>query len=110
MRKSGIENVEAVPWGTHISLFYQIKEDLVDVLVTYFKAGLENNEVCMWVVCESVSADEVRRAMRESMPDFDGMKKEGKWKLLYIQTGILTMVSSIFKQCLTRGLINLIRF
>ncbi|MHC4720030.1 MAG: MEDS domain-containing protein, partial [Planctomycetota bacterium] len=48
-RKTGIEIVGDVPWGTHFCQFYQTKDDLIDVLVPYFKAGLKNNEFCMWV-------------------------------------------------------------
>ena len=46
-RESGISFVGAVPWGTHLCLFYEDKQDLLDILVPYFKAGLENNEFCM---------------------------------------------------------------
>ena len=43
-RKTGIDIMGAVPWGTHLCQFYQTKDDLIDILVPYFKAGLENNE------------------------------------------------------------------
>jgi hypothetical protein len=42
-RKTAIEAIGDVPWGSHFCLFYQTKEDLTDILVPYFKAGLENN-------------------------------------------------------------------
>jgi len=48
-RAAGIDVIDHVPWGTHLCLLYQTKKDLIDVLVPYFKAGLENNEFCMWV-------------------------------------------------------------
>lgn len=51
-RKTEIDVVGDAPWGTHFCLFYQTKEDLIDILVPYFKAGLENNEFCMWVTSE----------------------------------------------------------
>ena len=35
MRKSGIEVVGDMPWGTHVCLFYETKEDLLDTLVSY---------------------------------------------------------------------------
>ena len=49
IRKSGIAAVGDIRWGTHFCEFYQTKQDLIDMLVPYFKAGLENNEFCMWV-------------------------------------------------------------
>ena len=44
LRPSGIEGVGDMPWGTHFCLFYETKDDLLNVLLRYFKAGLENNE------------------------------------------------------------------
>jgi hypothetical protein len=41
MRKSGIGIIGDIPWGTHFCQFFQTKEDLVDMLVPYFKTGLE---------------------------------------------------------------------
>ncbi len=46
-RKTAIGAVDNVPWGTHLCQFYRTKEDLIDVLAPYFKAGLENNEFCI---------------------------------------------------------------
>ncbi|MHC4363643.1 MAG: MEDS domain-containing protein, partial [Planctomycetota bacterium] len=44
VRNSGIKVIGDVPWGTHLCQFYKTKEDLIDILVPYFKAGLQNNE------------------------------------------------------------------
>ena len=71
LRKSGIEVVGDVPWGTHFTMFYETKEDLLDTLVPYFKAGLENGELCLWVVSEPLTDDEARDALRESVAEFD---------------------------------------
>ncbi|AKB81249.1 sensory transduction histidine kinase [Methanosarcina barkeri 3] len=47
--KSGIDIIGDVPWGIQLCQFDQSKEDLLDILVLYFKARLENNKFCMWV-------------------------------------------------------------
>ncbi|HEY0087527.1 MAG TPA: MEDS domain-containing protein, partial [Candidatus Lokiarchaeia archaeon] len=49
IRDSGINFIGKIPWGTHFCQFYQAKDDLIDILVPYFKAGLENDEFCMWI-------------------------------------------------------------
>jgi hypothetical protein len=49
MRTSGIDIIGDVPWETHFCKFYQTKEDLLDILVPYFKAGLENNDFLIWI-------------------------------------------------------------
>ena len=52
IRKTGIDVIGNVPWGTHFRQFCKTKEDLIDILALYFKAGLENNEFCMWITSE----------------------------------------------------------
>ncbi|MDB5865985.1 MAG: sensory transduction histidine kinase, partial [Betaproteobacteria bacterium] len=47
MRNTGISAVGEVPWGTHLCLFYETREDLLDTLAPFFKAGLESGEFCM---------------------------------------------------------------
>ncbi len=71
LRRTGIEIIGAVPWGTHFCNFYQSKRDLLDILVPYFKAGLEDNEFCMWVTAEPLGVDEAIKAMRRAVADFD---------------------------------------
>jgi len=56
--KTGIDVIGQVPWGTHFCQFYQTREDLLDTLVPYFEAGLENNEFCMWITAEPLSTQE----------------------------------------------------
>ena len=55
MRKSGIDVIGDMPWGTHFCLFYETKEDLLDTLISYCKAGLESEEFCLWVVAEPLT-------------------------------------------------------
>ena len=53
LRETGISVVGDMPWGTHFCYFYETKQDLLDILVPYFKVGLENNEFCLWVISNS---------------------------------------------------------
>ncbi|PYN83060.1 MAG: hypothetical protein DMD96_03760 [Candidatus Rokuibacteriota bacterium] len=71
MRKSGIDVVGDMPWGTHVCLFYETKKDLLDTLVSYCKAGLESQEFCLWVVAEPVSEEEARHALKQVGPNLD---------------------------------------
>ena len=47
LRNTGLEAVGEVPWGTHFCIFYETKQDLLDILVPYFRAGVESNELCV---------------------------------------------------------------
>jgi len=77
-RVSGIDVVGDVPWGTHICHLYQTKEDLLDILVPYLKAGLTNNEFCVWVTAEPLNEKESSKALREALPNFNTYLKRGQ--------------------------------
>ena len=71
LRKTGIGVVGDVPWGSHFFMFYETKEDLLDTLVPYFKAGLESGELCLWLVSEPLTEEEARNALRKAVPEFE---------------------------------------
>ena len=71
LRRTGIDIIGDVPWGTHFCQFYETTRDLVDILVPYFKAGLEENEFCMWVTSPPLVAEEAEAALRQAVPDLD---------------------------------------
>ena len=108
-RKTGIDIIGDVPWGTHFCQFYQTKEDLIDILVPYFKAGLENNEFCMWVTSEPLNKKEAEEVMRKAVPNFDQYLERGQIEIIHITSGISRMVLSICKEFSMLGLINSIK-
>ena len=71
LRKTGIGVVGDVPWGSHFFMFYETKEDLLDTLVPYFKAGLDSGELCLWVVSEPLTEEEASNALRKAVPEFE---------------------------------------
>lgn len=71
MRKTGIDVVGNMSWGTHFCLFYDTKADLLETLVSYCKAGLESQEFCLWVAAPPVTVEDARQALRGAVPDFD---------------------------------------
>lgn len=96
LRKTGIEILGDAPWGTHVCQFYKTKQDLIDVLVPYFKAGLENNEFCMWVTSEPLNAKEAGEALRGAVPDLEMYLDKGQIEILpydewYIKDGVFDM-------------------
>ena len=81
-RNSGIDVIGSVPWGTHFCQFYKTKQDLIDVLVPYFKAGLESNEFCMWITSEPLMVAEAKEAMREAVSSFDEYLRQGQMEIM----------------------------
>ncbi len=41
LRNTGIEPVGEMPWGTHFCHFYETRDDLLETLLPFFKAGLQ---------------------------------------------------------------------
>jgi C4-dicarboxylate-specific signal transduction histidine kinase len=71
LRKTGVEVLGDMPWGTHFCLFYETREDLLETLVSYCKAGLENQEFCLWVVAEPLTREDAWQALERAVPDLD---------------------------------------
>jgi len=92
LRKTGIGVVESLSWGTHVCQFYETREDLLDVLVPYYRAGLESNELCLWITSEPLEASEAHEAMTTAVPQFDGYVQSGQMQIIphtgyYLQDG-----------------------
>jgi signal transduction histidine kinase len=75
---SGVPSMPTVSWGSHICHLFDSADHLRDVLVPYFKAGLENGERCLWVADSPFCADEARAAMREVVHDLDEREAKGQ--------------------------------
>ncbi len=91
-RNSGIDIIGDVSCGTHFCQFYQTKKDLIDILIPYFKAGLENNEFCFWVTSQPLEVDDAIKALREAVPDFS----------IYLEKGQIEIISYI-SWCVNEG-------
>lgn len=82
LRKSGLKWINDFPWGTHFCQFYSRRQDLLDILVPYFKAGLKNNEFCMWVTAEPLNVEDANAAMKKAIPDFDAYLRKSQIEII----------------------------
>jgi len=55
----------------HLCQFYQNEEDLIDILVPYFKAGLESNEFCMWITSEPLGVEDAKTSLKRTVRNLD---------------------------------------
>src|SRR5580658_6473153 len=111
LRKTGISVVGDMPWGTHFCHFYETKDDLLDILVPYFKTGLEEKEFCIWVVFDPLNQSEAEAALRRAVPHFDQNLAAGDIEIvphtqLYFKDGKLNLehVVAILKEKLAQAL------
>ncbi len=82
IRKIGIPLICNAPWGTHFCQFYKTKEDLIDILVPYFKTGLENNEFCMWITSDPLRVDEAKKALSKKVKNLQKYIQKGQIEIL----------------------------
>jgi PAS domain S-box-containing protein len=69
VRRSGIPSIGAISWGTHFCQFYGDHDDLLDTLVDYFRAGLEDGERCLWATCEPCGVEQARKELLRRLPN-----------------------------------------
>ncbi|MDB4891154.1 MAG: hypothetical protein JWL61_3009, partial [Gemmatimonadetes bacterium] len=82
IRKSGIDVVGDMTWGTHCCVFYDTKDDLLETLVSYFSAGLQSNEFCQWVVTPLLTQADAWQALKRAVPDFDRYVADGSIEIV----------------------------
>jgi PAS domain S-box-containing protein len=82
LRNSGIEVIGELPWGSHFCNFFESKEDLLQILVPYFKTGLINNEFCLWITSDPITVAIAYEALRKEIPDFDNYEKKEQIAIL----------------------------
>jgi PAS domain S-box-containing protein len=82
LRRSGIEAVGGIPWDTHFCTFYHTKEELLSIVVPYIKAGLEDNEACIWVLSSVPSIEEATEELSKHFKDLPERMRNGQLEIL----------------------------
>ena len=80
--KTGIDVLGNIPWGSHLCVFYETKQDFFEIMVPYLSAGLENKEFCLWILPPPVSQQEAMEALKGGVPDFDRHLSEDNIELV----------------------------
>ncbi len=76
-----LQILENLSYGSHFCYLYDNKNDLLDVLVPFFKLGLENNEYCIWVISEDLSKKQVMESLRKEVKNLDSYLSKNQLKL-----------------------------
>jgi hypothetical protein len=106
--------VGGLPWGTHFCQFYTTRQDLLDILVPYFRAGLENNEFCVWVTSDFFTKEDALKAMVKDVLGFQERLEKGQMEIFpytdwYLKGGsfdlrrTLNMWMEKYDKALSRG-------
>lgn len=84
IRDSGLSVVGDVPWGTHFSLYYKNRRDLLEVVVPFLEAGIRANEMCVWVWPDQDAEREGCDALRSHIRDLDARVARGQIQFLSV--------------------------
>jgi len=102
LRPTGICAVGDIPWGTHFCHFYETESDLLDILIPFFKTGLENREFCLWIVFDPLSESEAIDALRRAIPAADEHLAAGDMEIVshkdwYLRDGRFNVQAAVDK-------------
>ncbi|HEV7837717.1 MAG TPA: MEDS domain-containing protein [Gemmatimonadaceae bacterium] len=100
LRRTGVDVVGDMPWGTHFCLFYDTKAALLETVVPYCRAGLETGEFCLWVVAPPLTVTDALQALRDAVPDFDQYSSDASIEIVgahdwYLQDGAFDLARVI---------------
>ena len=68
-------------WGDHVCHFFRSADDLGEILVPYFKAGLERQQFCLWVTAHPYGKDRAVSELRTALSDFDRRTAAGQMQI-----------------------------
>jgi PAS domain S-box-containing protein/putative nucleotidyltransferase with HDIG domain len=94
-----VRGLADVRQGTHLCQFYKTKKELTDVLIPFFKTGIDNNELCLWITSDPLSDTEARRAIGQVLPACDDLMARGQMRVLdhsdwYMRNGVVDLQKS----------------
>jgi DNA-binding CsgD family transcriptional regulator len=81
LRDTGIELIGRIPWGSHICMFCQTKQDMLDAACAYFAAA-RDTEHCIWVVSRPLTVDEATAALMRRVPAFAERHRAGRFEMI----------------------------
>ena len=81
-RQLGLGDLAPVPPGSHIAYFYESREDLLQAVIPFLKAGLEAGECCLWVPTPALTVDQAREALAQAIPGLAQFLDSGQLSIL----------------------------
>lgn len=84
LRISGLKLMGDITWGTHFCQFYQTQEELMNIIIPYLRAGLETNELCIWVMPQQPfeTEKEIAEYFKKIIPKIDIYLDKGQIEII----------------------------
>jgi DNA-binding CsgD family transcriptional regulator len=81
-RSAGVDVLGDLPWGAHVCVFYESRNDLLDTVTPFFRIGLERNESCLWALPETLTIEDTHTALRREIPDLNQHLETGRVEIV----------------------------
>ena len=65
----------------------------MEIVVPYFKAGLENSEACVWVTADLQESEEAKEALKKAIPDIETYLEKGQMEIIPVMQEYLKEVT-----------------
>lgn len=82
LRPTGIEIIGETTWGTHFCNFYETQQDMLDILIPFFKTGLEHHEYCVYITEADLSVEHAEASLKTGIPDIRRLIEEKKIEII----------------------------
>ena len=69
-------------WGTHFCNFYETQQDMLDILIPFFKTGLEHHEYCVYITEADLAVEKAEESLKTGIPDIRRLIEEKKIEII----------------------------
>jgi len=88
--------INHTPLTQHTSLFYNSEEEYLDIIIPYLKAGLEDNEFCLWIIPATLEVKDVQERLRKTVEGLDAYLEKGQlsirdYRSFYLSDGVFSV-------------------
>jgi chemotaxis family two-component system sensor kinase Cph1 len=95
--------IDQLELGDHAALFYQTKEEQLDIVIPFIAIGLERNERCVYIVEDNTTSD-ICRKLQEFGVDVVEAREKGALKVVtkhetYLRHGVFQPDKMIGELC-----------
>jgi len=63
-------------------MFYETEKDLCQIAASFFRTGVENNELCVWVVPPYMGIEGAKKSLGAEIEDLDAHIRKGRMKFM----------------------------
>ena len=80
--KEDFDLVHEIAPGKHFYQFYKSPDDLLGILVRYWRAGVQKKNFCFWVLPAYMSVEEAKAVLIPAIPQLDELLYEGSFEIV----------------------------